>query len=549
MGVSFENMNSGTDRSAKEGPENGMQVQVDTTRAARVSLVELEYRNSGLDDLAFQALDPASDLNQGARGPWLAAALARMGLTEPVAVQALLRNALARASRLRHASVVRGADASRWIAGVFLTEPQRLLWHINRLDGVSPSSAWTYVAERLGQRSWWSTARDLDRTRLMMLLPEPPDWHCLRGTHLEPLARKLLYAMNGDRIESDIGAIKRAAQVKGVPGMPWLIGNPDDIVRIKMGRSQGQHRINDFKCPAELPEPDADVDPQYKTQLHLYRILGAPAGIEASSGMLTHLGVGEALARMWVFQLSQDPTRLSRIAADAQELMEAGHDLVQMRFQRVPFEPEFEHTIIEACHEADHRIQNGQIAPYPKKPRVELSESDLFYARNLAARLADTICTRERLQEVETALKSHLAAIYSQTETNGKDAGLGLISLQTPTYLDKGRAIEALKRAQVPVESFGARSESVAYDSPRLRKALVKAGLDPSEYETREIRLGLAKNPKGATARRIDQIRAEAHERLDPLVNAIREAMDRHPAPGDPVSGFATDGESMEMNS
>ena len=547
MGGSVGDMTPRTQEAYIRGPAEERETVIDITRASRYSLADLDYRHSGLDDLAIRAVDRQSDLNRGARGAHLADALDRMGLTEAAAVQALLRDALAQAAQLRHAQVVRGGDAASWIAGVFQREPERLLWHIRRLDGVSPSSAWTYVAESLGQRNWWNTARDLDRTRLMTLLPEPPDWHRTRGTHLEPLARALLYSRHGDRITSDTATIRRAATLRGAPGMPWLIGNPDDVVLLKMGRVQGQRRPNDFKCPAELPDPDDDPSPEYRTQLHLYRLLIASAGVQTNTGMLTHLCVKEELARMWVYQLARNPARLSRIVEDAGELMDAGHDLVQMCFQRVPFEPEFERTVIEACHAADHRILQGKVAPYPTKPRVELSEQDLYHARNLAARLAEVICSREAVESVESVLRQQIAQIYAQTETTGKDAGLGLIALKTPVYLDKERAIEALTRCQVPLADLGVKNETVTYDSKKLRKALIKAGLDPAEYESRQVRLGLPSSPKGAAARRIDQIRAEAMDRLAPLVAAVQNAMERHPAPANPDPDLEARADDMEM--
>lgn len=507
-----------------------LEVPVDAGNLAGRSLAEVPFEDMPFRDFAHRVFDKSAEPNQiKDGGTTLIERLASRGIAdEDVLVSTLLEGAK-RAKDLRHAPVIMAENAVKWIAAIALREPDRLLWHINRLDTVAPSSAWAHVAESRGERSHFITSRELDMQRLMIVAPTPPNWNMSRGTHLETVARKLFYRLYSNVFQPFPQALKAALAVRGVPQFPWLAGNPDEVSLATPPSGKPLTVLTDFKCPTEPKRDGYEPPMEYVVQLHLYAMVCGVAGYRPGAIMLGNLYVADDVAQLWARLIEQHASISDSLIEQAIFAMKAGLPTVQFQKSRIQIDRQLAAEIQEVCSIADARVQRGEIAPWPaRKPMPELTNDQLTQARELSAAYAQAVVAGKSLDDAKARLQERLKEIYAGIDTRQYASGLDLITLGKSFPLDAARAIEALQQhgvdttalvTQKPVEP------KVEYDQKAIVAELNKIGLPLDRFESEAYRMALTKAASGPKAEKLAELSAKANDIVAPIIGAASLAM------------------------
>ncbi len=489
-------------------------------------LRQVSFDEMGFDQLAGDALDADSDLNGEAEGAFpMMETLRRGGIETREDIRRVLEQAFNRATGLRHAASIRADMAARWLSNTFIQDPLRLDWHVKRLDGVSPSSAGAYVAESRGSRSTWTTARELDMTRLMIRLPSRPTWHTSRGTVLEELNRRILFARYR-QLTPDHQGLEAVRNVRGTQAMPWLVGNPDDLAFAET--SSGQRRvIIDEKCPAKPKHEDDPFLLDYDVQLHCYAMLCDAAQRPVRDIALSHLYVSEDIARLWAQILTEQPAYIDELFKQARFAQSRGADYIEHTLQFMTVSQSLKEEIADVCASADARVQMGRMAPWPQKRTVELSEQLESESMRHQTYLAQAIPVLNVLKDHVDGSKKTLAALLEDVDLKNARQPLPHLSLMQVAKLDVDRAVDSLRAAGVDTRPFENRVPQVSYDMKQLRAALEEAGIPVHTVENVSINIGLTRKKTGAPAESKRLAAERAEEIVADLGTAIENGLGR----------------------
>lgn len=180
-----------------------------------------------------------------------------------------------------------------WFKTVLTIDPERILWHATRLNGVGGSeigpiarffrelkadATATTVKDEFG----FGSVQDVFKHKLMQLQIIRPNSDMLRGIRLEPIAREAYIEElrnSGHIVEIDVEAIE-ALEAYRDDQYPWLRYSPDDVLLI-----DGVRVLIDYKCPDESPLSTA-VYFDYEAQLNHGAILLERAGYPVDSAKL-----------------------------------------------------------------------------------------------------------------------------------------------------------------------------------------------------------------------------------------------------------------------
>lgn len=510
-------------------------IELDTHLSANRDLKHLDPQICGWETFAHDVFDPHSTYNQVLEEETSAAArLAGAGLQTSDAVIQVLSAGLEQARHLRHASWIPGDAAAVWLAGMLLREPARLNWHIRRLDGVSPSSAWAYLAETIGQRSRFTSARQLDCIRLMQAWPETMDWDMRRGTVLEPIARMAFRSLHKNSLVPDDAALDAAHTFHGSPRMPWLIGNPDEILR-RRDIAQGARVLIDYKCPGVMPAPAEHAEPEYITQLHLYTEICNQANVRTEVMALARLYVDPGLAHAWVDLLQAGQLTLQAVAANALWLTRSKSGVVSIEHQKIPYDPVFLDQVINACSDADARVQQGRLSPVFVRPKVVLPQILRVQARTIAEQLAGLIVMDKQIETAKQPLMVALQNIYRGIDTQRLDAGVSPLSLGKSCPLDVASAIQFLDSCNVDTRPFikPQQPKPPRFDTHKLVEALHAVGADPIDFCGEQYRMQLSRSSRPEVVANIEALQERAERLLASVINTAEAAVQGCPEPAD----------------
>ena len=496
--------------------------RLDTSLIEGRSVLTCTPEDLGLDEFVAEALDPASRLN--ACEPHeisLMQALARAGINNQEHLFAYLGKGFELATQLRHAAVIQADRAAAWMVNVVLIDPARLHWHIRRLDGVAPSSAGAYVSEARGKRSVWTTARELDLTRLMMRLPSPPTWNTFRGTHLEDVNRALLYQLNGKEFARDEDGLSAIRAIKGTRQFPWLIGNPDDLAIRHRGQSRNRVLI-DEKCPSEPKNPSAPISLDYDVQLHLYALLAEVAQRPVTEIALSHLYVDPGVARLWASMIHANPNNMAAVTKQAQFAHSLQNGLVEHTLQIFDPDPMLREEIIDVCSAADARVQKGHIAPWPVKPPAVLTDEQRNSATRLVELLRRAIPTQDAMEKIVDSLKQELRQILDGAELEGVRQPFPSMLLSESRKLRPAEAVQRLRAMGFPTEHLVRTTTTDVYDNDLIKAVLNDAGLPLDEVADVSLNIGLTRARKGDAFRLKQEAIADGERLASSLVDQLR---------------------------
>lgn len=143
-----------------------------------------------------------------------------------------------------------------------------------RLGGLTGTQTGPLVEAARGMSDpFGDTPVSIMREKLCESLPSPMTGDMRRGIILEPVLKELYLKETGG--ESDESLLEAIRSHSGSLVHPWLIGTPDDLVRIK-----GRLVLVDYKCPYLSPPRNPEkVHFRYVVQLHHYRLIAKDLGI------------------------------------------------------------------------------------------------------------------------------------------------------------------------------------------------------------------------------------------------------------------------------
>lgn len=159
------------------------------------------------------------------------------------------------------------------------------MWHARRLRGIGSSEIGNCVMSARGEYTPFQGARDVVLSKLMRLAPDAGSGDTTRGNALEPVIQKMFHERYGTRSETKM---MKAMTETVVPGLPWMVGNPDDLCIIN-----GKLYIVDYKAPRpdtlEEVRNGGGVKFEYACQIHHLERIGGAAGLKIEGRLLCSL--------------------------------------------------------------------------------------------------------------------------------------------------------------------------------------------------------------------------------------------------------------------
>ena len=394
---------------------------------------------------------------------------------------------------LPQAAHIKSEDAERWIAKIRQVDPEREEWHLKRLNGIGGSEIGTIISGS----DFFSSANLIAKGKLMRVLPQDDNGDLRRGRAMEDIVRDIFRKKySAEPLDS---VMKEAGNVR-LHG--WLVGNPDDVVRIG-----GKVYLVDYK--ATVDSDSSDVHFGYVCQLHHYNhIVKAITGKGADGFLLVKHSYKE-----W----------------DAKALV-------------VPFDPKLSDKILEAGTDFwENYVLQGKEPPLPSfggedvEEPVEVAEE----RREMERRLMAVLACKKELAELEKEAKEALVGFFS--EHGGKTE---ILSSQMRRGKDYEAAMKQIVLAcgknladyQIPGSSWDADAMGRAlidkgepdlqkYRIPEMDEEKVKAlaeeyGLDGDLLAAKGQSFSL---PRG-TVESVEELRGEFRRVLDEFLPAAENA-------------------------
>lgn len=187
-------------------------------------------------------------------------------------------------------------DMHLWLDSVIENEPDRLKWHVRRLQGIGGSEIGAIWMSKRGIYHPFQSNKDVVESKLLKQAPQVAEGNLLRGSELEdailrPLFRRLMtkkYAEEGKEIKFRDDLFPLFMEYKDSDKrLSWLVGSPDEIMEVN-----GEIIIIDYKAPTTktiasldgYKENEAPI--YYEAQLHHYATIGQKLGLNVSKTML-----------------------------------------------------------------------------------------------------------------------------------------------------------------------------------------------------------------------------------------------------------------------
>lgn len=463
----------------------------------RISLKGLDFPAHVFETVARDLFDENALANQVVDGqsPPIVRLL-RADIDTPSHAMDVLANAWEQSRGLRHAKVIDSADATIWISNLLANEPSRLSWHIDRLDGISASSGWAYLAEARGERSFFTTARALDESRLMKRLPVEPTWPMYRGTMLEEVAKRTFYR-EYPAFQSSPADHMAVRSLRGTPDMPWLIGNPDDYAYNVRGNDKTACLI-DYKCPTQPKDERLDPPMDYRVQLHHYALMAIAAQRPVKRMIVANFYTADDIARLWADMIDRKGERgVRHAAAQAAYMLDHKLPLVQINLQPMAIDKDLLKEMIRVYREADRRVMEGRLSDWPRKKEIDIDPAALARAQQIESSLSRTLVFQKALDDHSKSMKSEMKQIFDGVRLGGLKQPLPTLSVQAPKEFDLEKAVEYLKAKGFDTRSLCTVEEKEVYSKDLVKKALTGLGAPVEAFEETGFKIGLTLSKKG----------------------------------------------------
>ena len=340
--------------------------------------------------------------------------------------------------RLPQAQHIYQDDAVAWVREILKQKsglsPKR---HIERLAGISGSEIGAAVGTRSGMSTFdffGASDKTIVQTKLLRVPPSVPNAAMSRGRVMESVARQMFHETYSP--EPDAEAMTAITSFKGTDEMPWLIGTPDEIV--KMG---GRRILIDYKVPGDASLM-TEVSFGYKAQLHQYGLVAAQCGFPIDDYYLCVLDYKNWKVNM--LRASKSP-ELERI------IIETGNDLW------------FNYVLAGRIPERDFTVT--------EKASIDPETEEL--ARNISCLTAGNKRLAEAIKNRKKMLGEQLGP-----ENGGKRIDTPIHNVTIATEFDEERVAEWAETAGLPEEAW--KKDGDGFDMEKVMALATKAGIDLS---------------------------------------------------------------------
>ena len=406
-------------------------------------------------------------------------------------------------------------DIARWLNDVWETEPDRIIWHANRLRGWGGSEIGILVADMRSKEGsefsptyhTFKSAHELVKEKLLISSPSRDEDENIndlkRGTECESwlidkLVRDLKETYGEDQVKIDQATMDALAGMVVNEKHPWLVGNIDLALIIKNKRL-----LIDIKAPQSSKAYYMSVSTPftYDCQLKQYELVASqlPVPIEFDNTVLAcydhdkykfHLGV------------------VNSDESIKEDILRAG-DLYFNEYLLKGRVPDFPKS----------KVPSATMDVLPDSVEGKLSKA---HALKIAIKAAE-----KQLQDVEDEINAEITSMKLPPNPKLSFAGgLGNIKGKTKCHYDDEILTRFASRYDIHIDADEGLTDKTRQD---IHEQMVK---DESVSDNTVI---LATNPeysftyplsrakKGATKLAIDELADDAHHEIGNLVNSMAE--------------------------
>lgn len=376
----------------------------------------------------------------------------------------------------------------RFIDHILKFDPERMLWHCDRLFGWGGSEIGHLIAAQRGEFSF-SSRRDVIREKLLYKMPDPPNNDTIRGTTMEPIIRQMFRSRH--QAEEDSFALQAIRSARCPKDLPWLVGNPDDCLIINSRRV-----IPDYKAPRAGKAKNIKADNAPLTmaaQLTHYSLLAEFAGVQVDDQVL----------------VVHDSDRFS-----------------ELQTLSIPFMQSLKDEIVRVGTRDWNMVLNGIVPEYEQRfaSRVDGADAPVD-VRRAAAQAVSAQLVAEAAAKSYHEWKSRLQDLLGEYDIKDTVIDLGYLSVygSTQTDINRGRLESYLRKEGVDlslVQSTGQKSDEHLLELVRKLPSY-RAGDDEAFIERDQVpRVSLSRKQKV-----IDQYLTPVREQASEIAYSAAEAL------------------------
>ena len=412
-------------------------------------------------------------------------------------------------------------DAQRWIDQVGKNDPQRLLWHIERLGaGFGGSEMGALILDLLDRTAPFQSAAQLQNQKLMRATPDPSNRYTRRGTVLEKAviaATLRLYGGSFDQQTADAMAAPHPNDPTGLAGQidfPWLMRD-------------GRRALVDVKVPGSGEHDGTDNEKTfcYATQLNTYEVLAQARKLPKFDALINiHLELPEVVSDAFVRRLESGKTgEFEKVVEEMVQLVRHQKDGLQLKFEKHESNPMIDvHGVDQPLHDLIkstaamywQSVLDGVVPEVAPQPASELATDQQIELQTKEESLLQLEALSQALESRIAELRGDIQAICS-VKAEGNFSQTGDYSIKQSAYVDAqkltaicdlyGGDLDALRceRSKIlksdidtdsMIEELEGRGLSVndflkpsAFDPQKVSEYLVELGENPEQVVSNKL--------------------------------------------------------------
>lgn len=374
------------------------------------------------------------------------------------------------------ATHMRSDQVTNWIERVLHNEPDRAIWHVERLFGFGGSEIGPLVNSQHDESNNFTSAYEICAGKLCKLPPSQGDTHTVRGTVYEDIVQQFFEAKldkMGFRWERLDDVQQNDIENKNNPKYFWMRSSLDGLYSIEIG-GDWKTVIVDFKAPS----PDIIAD---------YKKMGDDMHEQIGHETIFDYEVPKTDTRIekgysktpkfqdYIHQLHHyyEDARLKDVDVDmillaTQDYMD-GYDPVKI------FDIEIDERVVAAGVNAadfywDSYILKGEVPPPEKREMVTVDDvpEEIQVSSENAIRYKNAADEFTKLFQDEADKVMHWTA--NQGELGGQTLDLGISEVRSKLVYDEDRLLDRFAEIGLSEEQVDALRQPGDYDTKKLKR-------------------------------------------------------------------------------
>lgn len=379
-----------------------------------------------------------------------------MNITEDYFVEKML-------PKLPQFKQVDEGNARYWFRVIMENEPDRLMFHYNRLFGLGGSDIGEIVNWKIKGQNTFTNPIQIVEQKLLELPPSKQDNYTRRGTYLEPVVARIFYEdYDCKRDEELYEAVNGTTFSK----LPWLRGGLDDLVV----NQNGDRFIVDYKV---LSQPTGEVSLPYKAQLHQYDLLYGVCKYKQIHG--------------------EEPKELKDIFdndADGLYLGVYDHSKGSVIVKPVELEQEIIENIIKGGNEIWNHVLNGTKPDIKKfqKEDLEYSNEEKQQIEILEKKYIKYKLLSDASKTKADSINKEIVSLVSKNgeyKVKGQKLPCEILSTRISQGINEENAIKILRDNNQNEEEFATQDKKL--DENKILGFFDEQNVDPKEFYKKKI--------------------------------------------------------------